>query len=207
MAEREEATPLVFGGEVTGRKGQILAAALDVFAEKGYEGGSMREIASHVGVSEAALYRHFTGKEAIFHALIEAFGVAVRHEALPKLRAVRAETLESDLRELLVDRRRTARSVEPALRVILPVVLRNREWIKEMKERVGRPALAALLEKVIVLDTELDVENAEATRADRVRMLVSLIAGYLATTFALEDERDDAMIEAVLRVMRWDVAQ
>jgi AcrR family transcriptional regulator len=37
------------------RKGQILDAALDEFADRGYAGGSMRRIAERVGVTEPAL--------------------------------------------------------------------------------------------------------------------------------------------------------
>jgi AcrR family transcriptional regulator len=50
----------------------ILDAALDLFAENGYFGTSLREIARAVGVRESALYNYFPGKEALFHALIAA---------------------------------------------------------------------------------------------------------------------------------------
>src|SRR5271167_1864849 len=48
----------------------ILDAALHVFAEKGYFGSSLRDIASAVGVRESALYNYFPSKEALFDALI-----------------------------------------------------------------------------------------------------------------------------------------
>src|SRR5581483_5058007 len=50
----------------------ILDAALDLFAENGYFGTSLREIARAVGVRESAFYNYFPGKEALFHALIAA---------------------------------------------------------------------------------------------------------------------------------------
>ena len=40
---------------VEGRRGEILDAALAVFGEKGYEAGTMREIARRVGVTEPAI--------------------------------------------------------------------------------------------------------------------------------------------------------
>lgn len=46
-----------------GKKGDILKASLDLFAAKGYDGVSVRDIAKKAGVSEAALYKHFKGKE------------------------------------------------------------------------------------------------------------------------------------------------
>jgi AcrR family transcriptional regulator len=48
----------------------ILDAALDLFAENGYFGTSLRDIADVVGIRESALYNYFRGKEALFNALI-----------------------------------------------------------------------------------------------------------------------------------------
>ena len=50
----------------------ILDAALDLFAEKGYFGTSLRDVAAAVGVRESALYNYFAGKEALFDALLAA---------------------------------------------------------------------------------------------------------------------------------------
>lgn len=46
-----------------GKKGDLLKAGLELFAAKGINGVSVRDIARAAGVSEAALYKHFTGKE------------------------------------------------------------------------------------------------------------------------------------------------
>lgn len=43
----------------------VLAAARALFASKGYEATSMREIAEASGVPERTLYRHFDGKESL----------------------------------------------------------------------------------------------------------------------------------------------
>lgn len=52
----------------------ILDAALDLFAENGFFGTSMREIARRVGVRESALYHHFPSKESILEALAQTYG-------------------------------------------------------------------------------------------------------------------------------------
>src|SRR5713226_8505499 len=41
----------------------IVRAATSLFAEKGIDGTSMRDIAEAAGVREAAIYRHFAGKD------------------------------------------------------------------------------------------------------------------------------------------------
>jgi AcrR family transcriptional regulator len=52
---------------------RILAVALDLFMEQGYDKTSLREIAEQVGVTKAALYYHFASKEEIFRTLVEPF--------------------------------------------------------------------------------------------------------------------------------------
>jgi AcrR family transcriptional regulator len=47
----------------------LIAAAVDLIAEKGVEGFSLREAARAVGVSPAATYRHFADREALLAAV------------------------------------------------------------------------------------------------------------------------------------------
>lgn len=47
----------------------ILDAAMDIYATKGMEGLTMRAIAGRIGYSPGAIYRYFSGKEAILGAL------------------------------------------------------------------------------------------------------------------------------------------
>ncbi|MCL2514817.1 MAG: TetR/AcrR family transcriptional regulator [Microbacteriaceae bacterium] len=49
----------------------ILDAALEVFASSGYRGGSLRDIAQGVGISEAGLLHHFPSKAALLAAVLE----------------------------------------------------------------------------------------------------------------------------------------
>lgn len=43
---------------------RILNAALHCFAQNGYEAASISDIASQLGISKGALYRHFANKRA-----------------------------------------------------------------------------------------------------------------------------------------------
>ncbi|MFE4469275.1 TetR/AcrR family transcriptional regulator [Leifsonia sp. NPDC056824] len=48
------------------KREEILARALEVFADKGYRKASLREIAASVGLSQAGLLHHFSSKEELF---------------------------------------------------------------------------------------------------------------------------------------------
>jgi AcrR family transcriptional regulator len=50
----------------------ILDAALELFADKGFFGTSLRDVAGAVGVRESALYNYFPGKDALFDAILAA---------------------------------------------------------------------------------------------------------------------------------------
>ncbi|MFC5220424.1 TetR/AcrR family transcriptional regulator [Streptomyces coerulescens] len=49
---------------------RILDAASVLFAEHGYAGTSMRDLAQHLGMTSAALYYHFPAKEELLSALV-----------------------------------------------------------------------------------------------------------------------------------------
>jgi AcrR family transcriptional regulator len=49
----------------------VLAAARDVFAERGRAGLSMRSVAAHLGVAPNALYSHVADKTALVDALLD----------------------------------------------------------------------------------------------------------------------------------------
>ena len=54
------------------RPQEILEAALQVFAEKGFAAARMDEIAQRARVSKGTIYLYFESKEAVFRALIQA---------------------------------------------------------------------------------------------------------------------------------------
>jgi AcrR family transcriptional regulator len=52
-----------------GTRGRILHAALMLFADVGFHGTSIRDIAAEVGINSATLYAHYPGKEQILAEL------------------------------------------------------------------------------------------------------------------------------------------
>lgn len=60
-------------------RARIEAAALSLFASRGVDGASMRDIAGAVGVTEGALYRHFASKDELARALfLSRYGALAR---------------------------------------------------------------------------------------------------------------------------------
>lgn len=203
----ENAGSRSFEGSATGRKAQILDAALDVFAEKGYEGGSMREIASRVGVTEPALYRHFSGKEALFLALLRLGAGNLQRETVRVLETISPADLRPQLLAILADRRRAFTRYAPLLRIILPAAARNDRFLAEYRTAIVEPVRATLSAKAAEIDVALGVPDADVTRDARVRALIALVVGFIASSFVLADEADPAIADAILRVMQWEPAR
>src|ERR687893_3925 len=61
------------GGYLKGRirRADIIAAARVVYAEAGYHGSSLREIAKRAGITHAGLLYYFPTKEALLAAVLE----------------------------------------------------------------------------------------------------------------------------------------
>jgi AcrR family transcriptional regulator len=94
------------------RREEILEAALDVFAERGYHGASTEEIARRAGISQPYIFRLFGTKKDLFIAVdmrcfrqtVEKFQRAAEglrgQEALHAIGAAYRELLEHDPRYL-----------------------------------------------------------------------------------------------------------
>lgn len=55
---------------VDNRQEQIIDIACRLFARRGYEGTSLRDIAEEAKITKAALYYHFPNKEALYHRIV-----------------------------------------------------------------------------------------------------------------------------------------
>ena len=87
------------------RPGEIVAAALEVFAEKGFAAARLDDIAARAGVSKGALYLYFETKQDLFEAV-------VRDAISPNIAAVEAAAQAMDLPFAQVSRMLLARAAD-----------------------------------------------------------------------------------------------
>jgi len=55
------------------RRAEILAEALELMAEHGYHGASLRDLAKRLGISQPSLYHYFASKDELVEQIIEAY--------------------------------------------------------------------------------------------------------------------------------------
>ena len=68
---------------------RILAAALDLFADRSYEGATTREIAQRAGVSQPSLGYHFRTKEELWRAAVDQLFTELRASLAARLDGLR----------------------------------------------------------------------------------------------------------------------
>lgn len=82
------------------RPGELLEAALAVFAEKGFAAARMDDIAARAGVAKGTLYLYFPSKDAVFEALVRTV-IVPNIERAEAVAAAHAGPMEPLLRQLM----------------------------------------------------------------------------------------------------------
>ena len=153
---------------------RILDTAEALFAERGFAGTAMRDIASAIGLTAASLYNHFSGKEALYAAVLER-GLRPVIDVLEDLAGHEHErtALDATLGRAmahLASRPNVARLLyHEALTGAAHLVPLTRPWIQ--------PILARALGE---MKREPGSPWAESEHRRVVAMWVQLIAGYFA---------------------------
>jgi AcrR family transcriptional regulator len=178
------------------RVAALLDAGAALFAEKGYDGATMTEIAERAGAAIGSLYQFFPSKEALAEALFDRFAERwaasfARVEELAPGRSAR------ELADLFIDhklRQGTDRDAAIALSsAVAGIVERRKPLGDKLRERIAsilsasNPALGqdeAAAAAIIVNQVMKMVAALAATGEDRATTLVSearkLMALYIA---------------------------
>lgn len=83
-------------------KERILEEALKLFSQSGYMGTSMNDIAAELGVTKAALYKHYKSKQEILESIVE------RMNQMDAERAKKYEMPEGNMAEVIAGYKDTA---------------------------------------------------------------------------------------------------
>jgi AcrR family transcriptional regulator len=158
---------------------RILDAALTLFAEKGYEATSMREIAEQLGITKPALYYHFDSKEDIVRALLG--DIETQVEEL--VAWTRAQPPGPDLRRRVLER--WSDIMQAHGMTVFRFVIANRQVVHEISpDRSGIHAcMGALYELLAGPDASVE----EQLRL-RMAMMSINMAGFVGAGIEAPDE-------------------
>ncbi len=128
------------------RRTDIVRAAVEVFAERGYHAARMRDVAERAGVADGTLYLYFKGKEDLLVSILEEYVDAFL------VRARRDAEAEDEPREKLrrvVERHLASLELDRPLAFVFQIELRHtRRFLRQIAK--GKVAdYLALLQEII----------------------------------------------------------
>lgn len=120
------------GGGQLGTSDKIMVAAIDLMAERGYNGVSTKEIAAAAGFSEMTLFRHFGSKQNLLEAAVDRFYYTAEMKKLFNEKL--AWDLQTDL--LLVSK--TYHEIMNRNRKTIQIILRNSRNLPGFHEKTRK---------------------------------------------------------------------
>ena len=146
----------------------LLAAGVQVFAERGYDAATTREVAQAAGVNEQLIQRYFGGKSGLLLAIIERFGEEERQScSLPPPCAA----VEAEIRGFLDHQLERACATGDFTKVALHRSLCDPEVAREIGRQIAETRVPLLRERLGALqasgliDAEADLEAAATALA------------------------------------------
>ena len=112
---------------------KLMTAAIDLMAEKGYDGTTTREIAAAAGVNEVTLFRHFGSKQQLLEGAVKTFHYGDEMTALFK------ESLTGELHSDLLLISQTYHKIMNRNRKLLTIALKGSSRLPErVYKEMGR---------------------------------------------------------------------
>ncbi|MDB5419875.1 MAG: transcriptional regulator, TetR family [Phenylobacterium sp.] len=161
------------------RPGEIVEAALAVFAEKGFAAARLEEIAARAGVSKGALYLYFETKEDLFRAVVEQ-AIAPNLEGVRAMMAAHPGPIAALLR--LVPER-IARLLETlpiggVVKMVIGEAGNFPELARVWHDRLVAHALGALCDAVAAAQARGEVKPGDP-RTFAVQLIAPLLVGVI----------------------------
>jgi len=113
--------------ELTERQMEIVNAAIHIMASRGYEKLTTKNLATEIGVTEAALYRHFLSKRELVLKVLCYFE-HLSCEIIGEIRSSELSPLESSGLSLTAGRDSEITASRILAKVNLDAVCRLRDW-------------------------------------------------------------------------------
>jgi AcrR family transcriptional regulator len=169
------------------RRAAIIAAAVPLFARKGFTGTTTREIAEAANISEALLFRHFPSKKLLYDAILqlgcEGDPALERLADLEPSTATLVRMVHFMTRHFLLAAGDERADLDARLRLLLHSCLEDGEYARELFERIFErvhPLFAASLALAIAAGDLRPGPIASANQFWFAQHVVAMIAfGFL----------------------------
>lgn len=198
-------------GHLTDKQKNIIQAAIETFAEKGYSASSTNEIARKAGVAEGTIFRHYKTKKDLLITIIEP---VVRHLLAPfiirdldKVLEQRYDSFEAFLRAMLENRKDFVEGNWPLLKILIQEIPFHPELKDLFKTHVAAEPLVKVRERIKHFQEKGEIIDLPPNTI--MRLTASAVAGYLMARNLLapevewdEETEREQTVQFVLRGLR-----
>ncbi|WP_054950685.1 TetR/AcrR family transcriptional regulator [Numidum massiliense] len=175
---------------MTEKQRRILETAIELFAEKGYNGVSTSEIAKKANVAEATIFKHFKTKKGLLLSIV--YPVLARattplfKQTLESFLGAGEQSFEDEMFALLVDRIELLEKNWSLVKVVMQESMYHPELKLVIEEHLGTKVIA-IIERVIQEKQEAGQFRSDLSPFAIGRAILSSVWGYVFVSQFLPD--------------------
>ncbi len=160
------------------RRVQFIDTALEVFAARGFDGTSVKDLAEAAGATQGLLYHYFPSKEALLEAALE------RHYFLPELRRITAFDDQRPAADVLLGLARGFARVLDEHRAVVQLMLREAPSNATVRQRLDRGRAEGVRLVADYLASRVDAGELRPHDCENTARLLfyAVLAAHLADT-------------------------
>ncbi|WP_067181133.1 TetR/AcrR family transcriptional regulator [Microtetraspora niveoalba] len=152
-------------------RGEVLAAARRIFAEKGYDKATVRGIAAEAGVDPALVHHYFSSKEGVFVAAMQ-FPM-VPADVLPGILAGPRDQIGERLVRFLLTMTSAPEAREPIM-ALLRTAMVNEQAVGMLREFITDAILTRVAQALSIPPIRMEVAFAQMFGVLMMRYIVEL---------------------------------
>ena len=197
--------------KMTEKQIKVLAAAVEVFSEKGFAAASTSEIAQKAGVAEGTIFRHYKTKKDLLLSIVapmmsKLLAPFVLRDFV-KVLDVPHTRFEEFIRAVMKNRVEFVKKHLPVLKILVQEIPFHPELREQFKEHVANK----LLERVVPIIERYQAAGqiVRLPPLSVIRLTASTVIGFLFARYFLAPESDwddEAEIETTIRFIMHGLA-
>ncbi|MEK3889080.1 TetR/AcrR family transcriptional regulator [Bacillus sp. FSL K6-3431] len=177
---------------LTEKQQNILAAATEAFAEKGFAATSTSEIAKKAGVAEGTIFRHYKTKKDLLLSIVSPMMVKLMApiviKDLNKVLDHRYENFEAFVRAMIENRAKFLKNNLPIVRILIQEIPFHPELKEQFIEHIGIKVMTRF--KEIIEHYQAKEQIIDLPSDTVIRLTASTIIGYFMTKYVIAPGAD-----------------
>lgn len=180
------------GKNLTEKQKDIIAAATELFAEKGFAATSTSEIAKKAGVAEGTIFRHYQTKKELLMSIVTPMMVRL---IAPTVKKDMNEVLDQSfasfeefIKAMIENRRKFIEKNLPLFRIIIQEIPFHPELKEQFIEYIGKEVFERFSLIVAHFQEKGQIVNMPVSTV--IRLMISTIFGYIMARNIIAPEAD-----------------